>query len=231
MNSEWIHWLMDDDAWKPNHLARLLTIYQLNPDVSLVSSGSEQIDENGNLTKIVQPGGERALKVPGDYIGKMLLTRAGNFIGMPSNILIRKSCLRFGDNACWSDEDQGFFPLIDMSTWFQLLSRGNYIYTPEILTYQREHAKKASYFEGMHLEWAIDHYVFTQRAWKQKVFLKTIDEVKFALSGMFFHHARKNLKKARENGIRNSRVELLEQMVQAARSFIEGASDLPKFKI
>ena len=221
---------MDDDAWKPNHLERLLSIYLKNPDVSLISSGSDQIDADGKLIKEVLPYGKQAVKSSGGRIGKMLLTRIGNFIGMPSNILIRKVFLRYGDNACWSEEDRGFFPLIDLSTWFQLLRRGNYIYIPEILTYQREHAKKASYFEGMHLEWAIDHYVFTQRAWTQKIFLTTREEVNESIRGIFFAHARQNLKHAREHRIQNDRVTLLEQMVQAANNFLSGAENLPKFK-
>ena len=134
--------------------------------------------------------------------------------------------MRFGDNACWSDEDSGFFPLIDVSTWLQLLSRGDFMYIPDILTVQRDHPKKASYSDKMHLEWAIDYYVFIQRAWNFKTFLKTREQVIQAINKIFAKHANRSLKK----NLSGDRFELLKQMIQATKIFINGSNDLPKFK-
>ena len=226
MNSEWVHWLMDDDAWKPNHLEVMLKTYEENPNVSLLMSGSEEVDGDGNHVKFLKHFGDKIVKKSGTETGRDLLITSYNFIGMPSHILMNKKFLRFGDNACWSDEDRGFFSLIDVSTWLQLLSKGDFMYIPDILTVQREHPKKASHDFKILQEFSIDFYIFVQRAWDQKIFLTTREEVIQALKGVYDHHAIYNFRRK----MNDERTEFLRKIIQLADNFINGAEELPKFE-
>ncbi len=225
--AEWIHWLMDDDALYPNHLETMLKSYQEFPNASLITSGSEHVDLDGRHLRFEKYFGDNLTRMLGEEAGKLVLTGRDNFIGMPSNILIRKKFLRSGDNACMSDEDRGFFPLIDLSTWFQLLPQGEFVYLPEILTVQRDHQNKAS--KKLFVDFAICYYIFIRRVWTQKIFLKTEEDLRKSLTEFF--------PRMRDRGFRLSpstsreKVTLLRNINSAVNNFLQNGVELPKFEL
>lgn len=225
--AEWIHWLMDDDALYPNHLEVMLKSYEQFPNASLITSGSNHVDSNGNHLRFEKYFGDKLIRIPGEEAGKLVLTGRDNFIGMPSNILIRKKFLRSGDNAGMSDADRGFFPLIDLSTWFQLLPQGEFVYLPEILTVQRDHQNKAS--KKLFVDFAICYYIFIRRVWLQKIFLKTEEDLRKSLT-VFFPRMRDRGFRLSPNTSRE-KMTLLRNINSAVNNFLKNGVELPKFEL
>ena len=140
---DYVNWLMDDDLFYPNKIEVMMEIFLNNSDVSLVTSARNQIDENGNVTGKLGLDLKEEGVLKGHSIGKDALFNMTNRIGEPTTVLIKKNCLRDKD-LCWSDDEQGFFSLIDLSTWLQLLSKGNMGFYPEPLSALRVHNNMTS---------------------------------------------------------------------------------------
>ena len=171
--------------------------------------------------------GDKLIRIDGEKIGTSILLGRDNFIGMLSNILIRKKFLRPGDNACISDEDGGFYPLIDLSTWFQLLLQGEFVFLPEILTVNRDHQNKAS--KKLFVDFAICYYIFIQRFWSQKIFLKTEEDLRKSLT-VFFPRMRDRGFRLSPNTSRE-KVTLLRNINSAVNNFLKNGVELPKFEL
>ena len=140
--AEYVNWLMDDDIFYPTKLEKMVEIYRNNPDVSLVTSARNFIDADGKVTGNTQNIFGRDVKITSDKAGKMLFLW-DNYIGELSTVLIRKKFLRNND-LCRNEDETGFFSLVDVSTWLQLLSQGNMIRLIECLSGFRKHSQQAS---------------------------------------------------------------------------------------
>ena len=194
--AEYVNWLMDDDLFYPFKLELMIEVYRNNPDVSLVTSRRNYIDEHGNIIYQSMPiddisNGERAgkllfiapqnnlLKIDAtEVVGSNVFT-PDNYIGGLTNILIKKKFLR-GNDLCYFDNETGFYPLADVSTWLQLLRKGNMFYIDEPLSAIRYHSAQAMYNNGMNAIIAMCWSKLIKYFWDSKNFLTTEDDMRKA---------------------------------------------------
>ena len=191
---EYVNWLMDDDIFYLNKIEIMLRLCLTNANISLVTSPRDQIDAIGNIT------GRQGLEIKdirilnGHSVGKDALFNMTNRIGEPTTVLIKKSCLRNKD-LCWSDDEQGFFSLIDLSTWLQLLSKGNMAFYPEPLSALRVHDDMTSFKAKTYVTFWVDWAKLIWSGWRKHLFLETKEELRAAVL-IWLHHASKGLRNA-----------------------------------
>ena len=136
---EYVNFLMDDDLFHPDKIERMMAYFLESPDISLVTSYRQPIDETGNnlkafgaLAKVF----DEVVILSGKDMGNMLLANCINFIGEPTTVLFKKSALH-EDFGYFNSRDYGC--INDVATWVTLLSNGNGVYIPEALSYFRIH--------------------------------------------------------------------------------------------
>ena len=135
--AEYVNWLMDDDFFYPTKLEKMIEVYHTNPDVSLVTSAKNFIDADGKIIGNTKNLFGRDVKLHGDEAARLLFLW-DNYIGEPTTVLIRKKFLRDGD-LCLNADETGAFSLVDVSTWLQLLRKGNMFRFTECLSSFRLH--------------------------------------------------------------------------------------------
>ncbi len=178
--AEFVNWLMDDDKFYPPKIEKMVEVMRRRPDVSLVTSVRHVIDADGNITDTMPGTLDKNVFQPGEVAGRNLLFTCTNDIGEPTTALIRKSCLRDGD-LCRTADERGFYPLIDVSTWLQVLSCGNLIWLAEPLSAFRFHAGQASNWESVGSVFSVCWAYLLEVEWRNKFFLHTEDDFRKAL--------------------------------------------------
>ena len=192
-DAEFVNWLLDDDLFYPQKLEVMVEVLRQNPDCSLCSSVRDVIDEKGTVVWQQPDMDEPELKIlketdkiSGEVAGKLMLEVGKNYIGEPTTALIRKSCLRNND-LCWTDGEDGFFALIDVSTWCQLLSQGNlYWISDEPFSAFRRHDGQASYWDNSEAIFQISWARIFKTAWDKKIFVKTEKEIHKLIVGWVY---------------------------------------------
>ncbi len=169
--AEFVNWLMDDDKFYPTKIAKMLDVYRNNPDVTLVTSARDFIDANGKIVNNTQNIFGKNVKLSGDEAGKLLFTFR-NYIGEPTTVLIRKKFLRDND-LCRNADETGFFSLVDVSTWLQLLRQGNMIRLIECLSALRTHGQQMTYSNKIYKCAPFDYAKLFKQAWDEKCCLRT----------------------------------------------------------
>jgi len=141
-SSEYINYLMDDDLFHPEKIARMMACMLGQPNVALVTSFRQLIDAEGRYMAPL-PGTERLFEtgtaVGGTSLGEMMLSNGQNMIGEPTTVLFRRSAVpgQFGMFL-----GRQYVTLSDVATWLAALSHGDCIYLPEALSYFRIHGQQ-----------------------------------------------------------------------------------------
>ena len=179
--AEYVNWLMDDDLFYPTKIERMIEIYRNNPDVSLVTSARSIIDAQGNLLGDTKYIFGQDVKLPGEEAGKFLFLQ-DNYIGELTTVLIRKKFLRDND-LCWNADDTGEnFALPDVSTFLQLLSKGNMVRLIECLSGFRSHAEQQQKIDAVHAITLVSWAKLLKSAWEKKIYIK--NEHEYRLTAM-----------------------------------------------
>ena len=160
-----------------------MNLYLNNPDVSIISSKRNFINENGNIINQYN-WLDKTSKLSGEAVGKLIFLNYHNQIGEPTTVLIKKKFLRDND-LCWNDDEKGFFAYVDTSTWFQLLSKGNLIWINEPLSASRTHQGQATHWENTKVRFNIEWAKLITCAWNRKAFLKTKDDIRKTVFNWF----------------------------------------------
>lgn len=185
--AEYINWLMDDDAFYPEKIAKMMDYYIFEEGITIVTSARTIIDANGNIIPHeCVPGSapltEVVTRIPGAEVGRLILTKLTNFVGEPSTVLVAKKNLK-NNYWGWNKIPIKYF-LADYPVWLHLASKGDAIYIPEELSYFRRHAgqdqeSNAAKLRG-YLNWAIViHY-----AYRQGLFFKDDNEYVQAIAAL-----------------------------------------------
>ena len=221
--AEYVNWLLDDDLFYPAKLEKMIEIYRNNPDVSLVTSAKNYINADGKVTNNTQNLFKKNIKFSGDKAGRLLFFW-DNFIGEPTTVLIRKKYLRGGD-LCWHDDEQGFFSLVDVSTWLQLLSKGNMIRLIECLSAFRVHNQQATYWNSTYALTPVSWVKLLKSAWDKKIFIRNEREYRIAALRLLPSCANR-LKEFCEKNVRTKEVETLEKTFFALVHSLENGCKL-----
>jgi glycosyltransferase involved in cell wall biosynthesis len=168
---EYIKFLMADDKFHPELLAKFSSIMENNPSVSLVTSYRDMFGLRSKTLKTIFDGFVKGEKV----IYESLKTGAGNWIGEPSTVMFRRSGLdtigRFNpDYSC----------LVDLNLWLRLLTTGDAYFIPETLSYFRIHGNQLSNKNNFNNRF--DEYYFykaakTKNEYKVDLFNLNIDDI------------------------------------------------------
>ena len=128
---EYLAFLDSDDLWNSNKLEIQVKILDTNPDISLVYSTCERIDENSNK---IRPA-KRQLEGYSGYVYEKLLMR--NFIVSPTPI-VRRNLF---------EETTGFvtkyIPYEDWEFWIRFSLKGKVEFIPTPLAYYRIHSAQS----------------------------------------------------------------------------------------
>ena len=217
-DAEFVNWLLDDDFFYPQKLEIMVEILKNNPDCSMCSSARDVIDAEGNIIDRMPsfeqfPMLRKSGKISGESGGKLLFKTGENYIGEPTTVLIRKNCLRDND-LCWSKDENGFFALLDVSTWCQLLSQGNLFWISEPLSAFRRHEGQATNWSGSGAAFEISWAKIFNTAWEKKIFIKTEKEFRKFVIG-WVYSADKRLAEALQNNYHDENFTTLEKTMAA----------------
>lgn len=180
-NAIYINWLMDDDKFLPDKIAKMVDCYEQYDGIALVTSYRELIDENG---KIISGDGWKPefnedTRADGYYMGRELLYSCRNFIGEPTTVLIKKEYLlngRFGFSGT-----EGNYLLHDYATWLNCLQYGDLYYICEPLSHFRMHMEQDQRDPATILRCIIGIGMEIKYAWEKKIYIKTYKDLESAL--------------------------------------------------
>ena len=130
--SEYIAFLDADDIWEPTKLEKQVRILEDNPEVGLVYTWVEYVNEIGQSTG-------RVLKhtAEGNVWEKLI---ESNPIECGSVAMVRRSCF---DDVGIFDVNVGSF-VEDWELWLRIASRFPFKVVKEVLVYYRQHSNSAS---------------------------------------------------------------------------------------
>jgi glycosyltransferase involved in cell wall biosynthesis len=179
---EYVNWLMDDDMFHPEKIARMMDYYLQEDGITLVTSYRQMIDQDGGILEDMDATKKicgTTSRFDGNAIGKKLLLELLNFIGEPTTVLIKKKYMRIG-GFDWSEQNEKY-NIFDFPTWLELLSQGDMIYIAEPLSYFRVHEGQAQYTSAAGLVSLICWAREIQYAYNQKIFIEKREEYGQAL--------------------------------------------------
>ena len=228
-DAEYVNWLMDDDLFYPEKIELMVEVYRNNPDVSLVASNRDFIDEKNNPKFNPKNFFKSTGKMNSSKAGRQLFL-SDNYIGEPTTVLIRKKFLRNND-LCWFDDEQGFYPLVDVSTWLQLLTQGNLFWINKSLSLLRNHLEQQTFFKGTGLAMVMCWARFLKNALDKKLFFRDEKDIREAFAHWFDIIALK-LREAQYYNYSGEEVSIAEDFyIAMAKAFRNGYDvDLPQIK-
>ncbi|MBT2291613.1 glycosyltransferase [Paenibacillus albidus] len=140
-NGEFINYLMDDDLFSFEKIEKMVQVFYLNEDISLVTSFRELINENGEHIPS-RPSTRRLFnentRINGKHFGSMLISQIWNAVGEPTTAMFRKNDItQFG-----YFHGESYIFLNDFATWISLMEHGDVMYLSEPLSYFRQHGEQ-----------------------------------------------------------------------------------------
>jgi len=143
-NGDYVNILMHDDVLHETKVERMMEYFLSIPEVVLVTSSRNRIDENGKILPPEWPFNrlfENDTILSGYDFCRLCITNHVNLIGEPSTVLFKKKYL---------DTGYGYFNgerihcISDLATWFAVLQHGKCVYISDALSSFRVHDKQNS---------------------------------------------------------------------------------------
>lgn len=138
-SGEYINFLMDDDLFNQDKITEMMKYYLEYENISLVTSYRQVIDDNGNYLPPIEATKklfEKDVIISGRELGNFVISNMINIIGEPTTVLFKKEDLRDEFGKYFGRQ---YYPLSDVSTWLQLMTKGNVVYIAKALSYIRIH--------------------------------------------------------------------------------------------
>ena len=141
---EYVHFMFGDDYFiSPEAISLKVKALNEHPDVSIVSSSRQVVDENGNFITVWQGFrdlesanprhvAQACLKLYHLVDGTLKFGCLENFIGEPSAVMFRKTEAGHGFSFEYKQ-------LVDLEMWFRLLAKGRFSFFSEPLIAFRRH--------------------------------------------------------------------------------------------
>lgn len=186
--AEYVNWLMDDDVFMPEKIATMMDFYFAYPDVMLVTSYRQSIDEQGIVIPddpMTQPLCEQTTRIRGEGMGRLILTNLCNIVGEPTTALAKKAGMLDGHRLGWTGRE-GKYCISDYPTWLRLLTQGDIIYIRKPLSQFRRHAGQAQHTVPTIAAGLICWGLMIRAAIERNVFLTTEEDRRQALAHYAF---------------------------------------------
>ena len=232
-DAEFVNWLMDDDLFYPQKLEKMVEVYRNDPDISLVTSLRNKVDEFGNVIETISLSEDILRQFPklnGAESMNLILRMIDNFIGELTTALIKKKFLRNND-LCWHGDEPGFFPLNDVLTWCQVLSHGDLYFFEQPLSAFRIHGGQTTHSAETLALCEIVWAKVISSAWDEKIFLQTEEDLKSCIL-RWLEIVAASLNKANRERYYNDLIATLEKtFVAMSQALINGYKiELPEVK-
>ena len=171
-SAEYINWLMDDDFFYPDKISTMMTYYLENDTISLVTSASNLVDEQGKFIKTRCQCADTKI-ISGHEFGREILRNVANCAGEPTTALLKKKALLKGKLGWrdWQSTQYAYSPIIDIETWLQVSMQGDVVYIAEPLSAFRSHDGQDQKNMDTIIEAWIHWYDLIEYAYEKKVFL------------------------------------------------------------
>lgn len=177
-SGEYINYLMDDDIFHKEKIAKMIYFFSEFENITLVTSYRQTINESGNLLPPIRATSrlyEETRIQDGKLLGNVALTSCLNVIGEPTTVLFRKKDLSEPFGVYKGEQ----YSLInDLAAWLSLLSKGKAVYIPEALSYFRLHPNQNNNKMGLK---AFSQWLDIMIASREDGFLETDELFKNAL--------------------------------------------------
>jgi glycosyltransferase involved in cell wall biosynthesis len=175
---EYINFLNHDDVFHPQKIEKMMRYFLEEPNVTLVTSVRQPIDENGD--KLALNGAFKKLfdkdtLVSGREFSKYIITKLTNYIGEPTTVLFKRKYI--------SEEQLNYYNGIrfrnigDVANWLTLLQYGDAIYISEPLSYFRMHSDQNSNKIDVHIMGVIAWYKLIKNGYETGI-IENIDQYK-----------------------------------------------------
>ncbi|MBT2293614.1 glycosyltransferase [Paenibacillus albidus] len=138
-SGEYLNYLMDDDVFHKEKIAKMVYFFEEFANISLVTSYRQTINESGlSIPPIYATNRlyDETRIMDGLALGNIALSRSLNVIGEPTTVLFRKADLIHPFGVY---KGRQYVLLNDMASWLNLLSKGKAVYISEALSYLRKH--------------------------------------------------------------------------------------------
>ncbi|MDQ0874571.1 glycosyltransferase involved in cell wall biosynthesis [Paenibacillus sp. V4I3] len=177
-SGEYINYLMDDDVFHKEKIAKMIYFFNEFENITLVTSYRQTINESGGFLPPLHATArlyEETRILDGKMLANVALTRCLNVIGEPTTVLFRKKDLT---------EQYGVYKgkqyslINDLAAWLSLLSKGKAVYIPEALSYFRLHPNQNNNKLGLN---AFSEWLDIMIASREGGFLETNELFKTAL--------------------------------------------------
>ncbi|MGE7766825.1 glycosyltransferase family 2 protein [Peribacillus sp. NPDC096540] len=177
-SGEYINYLMDDDVYHKEKIAKMVYFFKEFENITLVTSYRQTIDASGQFLPPISATAriyEETRILDGKMLGNLALTHCLNVIGEPTTVLFRKKDLteRYGVY-----KGKQYSLINDIAAWLSLLSKGKAVYIPEALSYFRRHPNQNNNTLGLK---AFSEWLDIMIASREDGFLDTNDLFKTAL--------------------------------------------------
>ncbi|WP_248927670.1 glycosyltransferase family 2 protein [Paenibacillus hamazuiensis] len=154
-SGEYINYLMDDDLFHKDKIAKMLFFFNEFDNIKLVTSFRQTIGASGEVLPPIHATArlyQETRIMDGKLLGNAALTRCLNVIGEPTTVMFKKSDLT-GEFGMYQGKQ--YTLLNDLASWLSLLSKGKAVYIPETLSYFRLHPHQNNNTLGVHAfgEW------------------------------------------------------------------------------
>lgn len=144
-----------DDILHKDCLARMVAVLDQQPDIALVSSARQVIDERGRILSCQNRFDQNTL-IPGSEAILYSLTELSNWIGEPSAVMFRAE---FFDGGF----DCAYFHFGDIEYWLRILQNGDMYYLSEPLFGFRRHHESQTEHNKRQMLFALDMLKFARR--------------------------------------------------------------------
>jgi glycosyltransferase involved in cell wall biosynthesis len=141
---EFIKLFAQDDLFHPDAFEKMANVLQNNPDVALVTTAREWVDDKGEPVEAISKFEARvkrpfteSIKVPGRKVARDSFSDLLNWLGEPVTMMYRKDDAGTGFDA-------RFFQLGDLEYWYRILAHGAYYFIDEELTTFRRHSNQTT---------------------------------------------------------------------------------------
>lgn len=208
--AEYINYLFDDDMFYPQKIELMVETYRNNPDVSLVTSSKNMMDEGGKVTRLHPSFPIQTGVFDGEEMGRLMFM-VDDYIGTPVTPLVKKEYF----DLCWSEKKFKVYASGDCYSWFQLLQAGKMYWFAEPLSAHREHPGEATYTWRASVGLALDWAKYIKYYWDKKIFLKTESEVHKAIVIALSVHYARVLRQVRSDENGNENLELFYKAMAA----------------
>lgn len=178
-SGEYINYLMDDDVFHKEKIAKMIYFFNEFENITLVTSYRQTINEIGEMIPPIHATSklyQETRVLDGKLLGNIVLTRCLNVIGEPTTVLFRKKDLteKFGVY-----NGKQYSLINDLAAWLSLLSKGKAVYIKDALSYFRLHPNQNNNILGFK---AFSEWLDIMIASRKDGFLDTNELFKTALN-------------------------------------------------